>query len=207
MENAVQRTGDVGLRDNGVLGQWRTSTDDPSMPLKPQQKLNLREAPAPAAAPQKSGGSSISIGGLSIDTGTLKKAAGGRRRGPRPCWRGVPAERRGSGTPRRRTSGPRPGEYTGPKTADQASSAVVDGKIVREKLSAPEQAVYDRAHALWKADGLGDGFEDFESWFTNPGAANAPWGKIARFPPTRLTSPFLTRSTPSTAGPIVEGGL
>ena len=77
MENAVQRTGDVGLRDNGVLGQWRTSTDDPSMPLKPQQKLNLREAPAPAAAPQKSGGSSISIGGLSIDRGLEEGRRGG----------------------------------------------------------------------------------------------------------------------------------
>ena len=178
MENAVQRTGDVGLRDNGVLGQWRTSTDDPSMPLKPQQKLNLREAPAPAAAPQKSGGSSISIGGLSIDTGTLKKAAGGAAAGATAmlAWRSgrKKGERDASEEDKRAEAG---GEYTGPKTADQASSAVVDGKIVREKLSAPEQAVYDRAHALWKADGLGDGFEDFESWFTNPGSGQRAMGQ------------------------------
>lgn len=165
MENATQRTGDAGMKEDGVLGQWRTSPDDPNMPLKPQQKFLTREAPAPAGAPAPPADNSA--WGKTKAAAAAGLAAGAAML----AWRS--SRKKGEAEALEEDKKAGAGEYTGPKTAEQAATQALPTKIVRADLTAPEQAVYDRAYSLWQNDGLGQGFEDFESWFTNQSGQRA----------------------------------
>jgi hypothetical protein len=166
VENGRKASMTDGAGAGGVLAQFSAAyTDDASKPFK----LQAKQRPETAAPPPAPGGSSISVGPVTVDTQSAKKAwtavAGGVASGLAVAG-GMLAWR----------SGRKEGEK---QVVAEDKDAIATKEFVMQKetaidparISGDELAAYQKAHALYEKSEYKGISGSFEAWYVGQGQA------------------------------------